>query len=90
MVFDVPFITSLNMGHPYSAIVSAWVVIPLRKPQPSNFSVLQAVKNLTSPPRQAKSPDNFNVLHMFNNNTFTDSRTACKHILIPIYVIQMI
>ena len=39
---------------------------------------------------QTKSPDNSNVLHMFNNNTYTDFRTAYKHVLIPSYVIQVI
>ena len=38
-----------------------------------------AMKNLISPPRQTKSSDNFNVLHMFDNNTYTDFRT----VLIP-------
>ena len=42
------------------------------------------------PSRQAKIPDNCNVLYMFNNNTYTDFRTAYKHVLIPSYVIQMI
>ena len=27
---------------------------------------------------------------MFNNNTYTDFRTAYKHILIPSYIIQVI
>ena len=27
---------------------------------------------------------------MFNNNTYTDFRTACKYILIPSHVIQVI
>ena len=27
---------------------------------------------------------------MFNNNTYTDFRTACQHILIPSYIIQVI
>ena len=62
------------------------------KPQPSNFFCsptpppIQTLKNV-SPPRQTKSPDNFKVLHMFNNNTNTDFRTAYKHVLIPSYMI---
>ena len=48
------------------------------------------MKNLTSPPRQTKSPDNSNILHMFNNNTYTDFRTEYKHILIPSYITQVI
>ena len=58
------------------------------KPQPSNISVPQALKNLTSPLRQTKSPDNYyNVLHIFNNNTYTGFRTTYKHVSIPNYVI---
>ena len=49
------------------------------------FSVPQALKNLKSLPRQTKSPNNSNVLHMFNNNTYTDFRTAYRHVLIPSY-----
>ena len=30
------------------------------------------------------------MLHMLNDNTFTDFRTACKHVLIHSYVIQVI
>ena len=37
-----------------------------------------------------KSPGNSNMLHIFNNNTYTDFRTANKHVLIPSYVIQVI
>ena len=48
------------------------------------------MKNLISPPRQTKSPDNSYVLHTFNNNTYTDFRTAYKHVLIPSYIIQVI
>ena len=44
----------------------------------------------TGPPRQTKSPDISNMLHMFNNNTYTDFRTAYKQVLIPSYVIQVI
>ena len=48
------------------------------------------MKNLSISPRQTKLPDNSYVLHMFNNNTFTDLRTAYKYVLIPSYVIQVI
>ena len=54
------------------------------------FSVPQALKHLESPPRHTKSTDNSSVLHMFHNNTYTDFRTAYKHVLIPSYVIQVI
>ena len=50
----------------------------------------QKLKNLISRPRQTKTPDNSNVLHMFNNNTYTDFRTAYKYILIPSYFIQVV
>ena len=34
-------------------------------------------------PRQTKNPDNSNVLHMFNNNTYADFRADYEHVLIP-------
>ena len=72
-------------------IVSAWVLISTNKPQPSNFFCPpQALKNLISPPRKTKDPDNSSVLYMFNNNTYPDFGTAYKHVLIPSYVIQVI
>ena len=37
---------------------------------------------------QAESPDNSIIFHMFNNNTYTDFKTAYKHILILSYVIN--
>ena len=30
------------------------------------------------------------MLHMFNNNAYSDFRTAYKHVLIPGYVIRVI
>ena len=71
--------------------VSAWVLTPPRKLQSSNFlcPVPQVLKNLISPPRQTKSSDSFNMLLMFNNTIYTDFKTANKHILIPIHVIQV-
>ena len=57
-------------------IVSAWALIPLAKYNPAIFSVPEALKNLMSAPRQTKSPDNSNVLHMFNSNSYTNFRTA--------------
>ena len=47
---------------------------------PAISSVPQALENLLSPPRQTKSPDNSNVLHVFNNNTYTNFRNALKAI----------
>ena len=64
---------------------------PPSKSKPSNFFVWpQALKNLASPPRQTKSPDDSNMLHMFNNSTYTDFKTVYKHFLIPSYIIWMI
>ena len=40
----------------------------------------QALKNLISPPRQTKSPDNSNMLHVFNK-TYTNFRTPYKHVI---------
>ena len=37
-----------------------------------------------------KKPCNPNMFHMFNNNSYTDFRTAYKHMLIPSNVIQVI
>ena len=37
------------------------------------------------PSRQTKSPANFNMLHMFKNITYTDFKTANKHVLTPTY-----
>ena len=72
-------------------IVSDWVLPPpKKKPQPGNFSVPPCTEILSESPRQTKTPDNSNMLHMFNNNTYTDFRTAHKHVLIPSYVIRVI
>ena len=30
------------------------------------------------------------MIFMFNNNTYIDFRTACKHVLIPSYFIKVI
>ena len=54
------------------------------------FLSLQGQKTLTSLPRHTKSPGNCSMLHMFNNNTYTDFRIANKRILIPSYVIRVI
>ena len=42
-------------------------------------------RKTTIPLRQTKTPDNSNMLHMFNNNTYSDFRTACNYVLIPSY-----
>lgn len=71
-------------------VVAAWVLIPLSKPQPTNFLSPQLPKNLTGPPRQTESPDNSSMLHMFKNNTYTDFGAVSKYVLIPGYVMQVI
>ena len=42
----------------------------------------EVLKILTSPPSQTKSLDNSNTLIMFNNNTYTNFKTAYKYMLI--------
>ena len=55
---------------------------PLANNNPAIFESPLALKYLANP------PDNSNVLHMFNNNTYTDFRTDHKHFLIPSYIIS--
>ena len=45
--------------------VSAWVLISLSNNNLAIFSVPQALKNLISPRRLTKRPDNSHVLHIF-------------------------
>ena len=57
-------------------IVSAWVLIPPSKPQPSNFFCLPSTEKVSPDRQKADDSDNSSLLHMFNNNTSTDFRTA--------------
>ena len=50
------------------------------------FYVLLGTKKYKSP-RHTESPDNSDMLHMFNNSTYSDFRTAHKHVLIPSHII---
>ena len=50
----------------------------------------QVLENSREGPRKIKRSDNSNMLHIFNNNTYTDFRTANKRVLIPFYVIWLI
>ena len=76
-------------AHTYHDAVSAWVLIPPYQTTTWQFFLsLQALKKLTSPLMQTQNPDNSNMSFMFNNNTYSDFRTAYKHVLIPSYVIQ--
>ena len=70
--------------------VSTWVLTPLANHNPTIFLSTQALKSFKSSPRLTKSLDNSNILHIFNNNTYTDFRTGYKYILIPSYIIQVI
>ena len=47
-------------------------------------------EKLNKSPRQIKSSDNSNLLHIFNNYAYTDFRRAYKHILIPSYLTRVI
>ena len=74
------------------------ILIPLVNHNPAIFSFPQALKNVKSPTKAEKfeSPDNSNMFHMFNNDTYTDFRntsqfqTAYKHISVRSYAIQVI
>ena len=80
IVFILEIIHSVSLGtdSPYQTTTQQF------------FLSSQEPKNLIGSPRQTKSSNNSNVLHMFNSNTYTDFRTACKHILIPSNIIQVI
>ena len=65
-------------------------VLQVCTPSKPQTTILPGTEKLNKPPRQTKSPNNSNVLHMFINNTYTDFRTAYEHVLIPSYVIQVI
>ena len=47
------------------------------------ISCLLSNEKFIKSPRHTKGPDNSNVLQMFNNNAYTDFRTADKNILNP-------
>ena len=63
---------------------------PPSKPQPINFFCPPGSKKINKSLQVDKSLDNSNMLLMFNSNTYNDSRTVNKHILIPSYVIKVI
>ena len=76
-----------------NAIVSAWVMTPpplLANHNPAIFPVSSGTEKLNKFSRQTKSPDNSNMLHKFNNNTYIDFGADNKCILILSYVIQVI
>ena len=58
------------------------IPLPLANHNPAISSFPQALQILISSPWQKKSPDNSYTLNMFNNNTYTNCKTAYKHMLI--------
>ena len=73
------------------ACVSLGTDPPISNHNPANFSVPPGTEKLNNPPpKQTKSPDNSNMLHMFNRNTYTDFRATFKHVLVCSYVTRMI
>ena len=50
----------INLYHHHN-IVSAWALIPLANHKPACYLSPQALKNVTSPPKQTESPDNSNM-----------------------------
>ena len=81
---SIKFIDSASLGTNPSKQTTTQQFFSSSPPPP------QTPKNLASPHRQTKSPDNSNMLHMFNNNTCADFGAASKYVLIPSYVIQVI
>ena len=68
-------------------LVPGYVLIPLANHNLAIFSVPQGTEELNKLPQ---ADNNSNVLLMFDNNSYIDFRTACKHVLIPSYFIQVI
>ena len=71
----------------------------VRKPVINNFHVLvqyltlltqHRIEKLSKSPQAESSSDNLNMLHRFDNNSYTGFGTVYKLILIPSYVIQVI
>ena len=53
---------------------------PSSKPQPAIFSVPPGTEDLTKSPETDKSLDNSDTFDMFNNNTYTNFKTAYTHV----------
>ena len=69
----------------------AWVLIlPLLNLNPAISSVSPGTEKLFKSHGETKSPTNSNMLHIFNDNTYTASEEPKKHVLIPSYIIQVI
>ena len=58
-------ISALNVEIIIYHSVSLGPYPPLANHNPVIFSVPQALKNFVIPPRQTKSPDNSNILHLY-------------------------
>ena len=68
----------------------AWVLIsPNQNITQQFFLHPPAMEKLSKSPQAEKSSNNSNTLHMFNDNIYTDFKTAYKHVLISSYVIQV-
>ena len=66
-------------------LVSAWVLVPPSQTITQQFLLSpQALKIVTSPPRQKKEtrPDIPNALNMFNSNTYTNFKIPYKHMML--------
>ena len=71
----------------------------VRKPAINNFHLLfqyltlltqHRIEKLSKFPQAESSSNNPNMLHRFNNSSYTDFWTVYKYILILSYIIQMI
>ena len=65
--FILSYLTHSGQCYHLIPIVSAWVLIPQANHKPVFCPHPQTMKTLTNPPRQTKSPDNSNMLNMFNS-----------------------
>ena len=69
--------------------MSAWVLTqltPLENHKPAIYSVSSGTEKLNKFLKEYKKIIKSNFSYMFNNNTYTDFRTAYTHFLIPRYV----
>ena len=63
---------SLGTDHPSSLANHQPAIFLQLHPTPHPHPIPPGTEQLISPLMQTKSPDNSNVLHMFNNNNCTD------------------
>ena len=67
-IFDGNKLPSLS-----GCIVLAWVSLPLLNLNPAILSVFPGTEKLFKSHGETKSPTNSNMLHIFNDNTYTAS-----------------